>query len=121
MCGVLLGSILFLPIYQQYWAANGVLHLAPLPRDWVYISLLAGVCSVYAYTVAVELMKRISVFLMQLTLNLEPLYGIVVAVLIFGEAEKMSFNFYVGTGIILTAVLSYPFLKKRFVKTVIID
>jgi len=121
MCGVWLGSLLFLPVYKQYWAADGALHLTPRLQDWIYIALLAGVCSVYAYTVAVELMKRISVFLMQLTLNLEPLYGIVIALLIFGDAEKMSFNFYVGTGIILIAVLSYPFLKKRFSKTVILD
>lgn len=121
MCGVLLGSLLFLPVYREYGAVNRELHLTPLPQDWLYIGLLAGVCSVYAYTVAVELMKRFSVFLMQLTLNLEPLYGIIMAILIFGDTEKMSLNFYIGTGLILTAVLSYPFLKKRFTKTVLID
>lgn len=121
MCGVLLGSILFLPVYKHYWAAGGVLRLHPLPQDWIYIGLLAGVCSVYAYTVSVELMKRVSVFLMQLTLNLEPLYGIIMAILIFGNAEKMSLNFYVGTGVILVAVLSYPFLKKPSTKSVMAD
>lgn len=89
-------------------------NLTPTWEDWVYIALLAGVCSVYAYSVAVELMKKISVFLIQLTLNLEPLYGIIMAVIIFGDTEKMSTNFYLGTAIILSAVASYPFLKKRF-------
>ncbi|HVU83382.1 MAG TPA: EamA family transporter, partial [Puia sp.] len=121
MCGVAAGTMIFLPVYKTRWAEGGILHLNPLPQDWLYIALLAGVCSVYAYTVSVELMKRLSVFLIQLTLNLEPLYGIVMAVIIFGEKERMSINFYVGTSIILCAVLAYPFLKKRFSRTVMID
>jgi hypothetical protein len=59
--------------------------------------------------------------MIQLTLNLEPLYGIIMAVIIFGAKEKMTFNFYIGTFIILCAVASYPFMKKRFEKTVLID
>jgi len=121
MSGVFIGTVSFLPVYKIYWAHDGLLHLNPSLNDWLCIALLAGVCSVYAYTVSVELMKRISVFLLQLTLNLEPLYGIIMAIIIFGEKEKMSVNFYLGTLIILCAVLTYPFLKKRFEKTVLID
>jgi drug/metabolite transporter (DMT)-like permease len=58
-------------------------------------------------------MKRLSVFLIQLSLNLEPIYGIIMAVIIFGNDEKMSFKFYVGASIILVAVLLYPVLKRR--------
>jgi drug/metabolite transporter (DMT)-like permease len=114
MAGVCIGTALFFPLYRVTWAEGNQLQLAPTFTDWIYIALLAGVCSVYAYTVGVELMKRISVFMIQLTLNLEPLYGIVMAVIIFGEKEKMTFNFYIGTFIILSAVLLYPVLKKRF-------
>lgn len=109
--GVLMGGYkLFNPDHQ--------LQLAPTWQDWIYIALLAGVCSVYAYSVAVELMRKISVFLIQLTLNLEPVYGIIMAVIIFGQREKMNINFYIGTVIILCAVALYPFLKKRFDKPV---
>jgi drug/metabolite transporter (DMT)-like permease len=89
--------------------------------DLLYIAILAGVCSVYAYTVAVELMKRISVFMIQLTLNLEPVYGIIMAVIIFGQQEKMNANFYIGTLVIMSAVITYPLVKKRFDRTVLID
>ena len=89
--------------------------------DWVYMIVLAGACSVYAYTAAVELMKKISVFVIQLSLNLEPVYGIIMAVLIFGSEEKMGTNFYLGTLIILSAVLVYPFLKKRYSDPVVIN
>jgi drug/metabolite transporter (DMT)-like permease len=121
MIGVFLGTALFLPLYKVTWAVDNTLKLAPTWSDWLYIALLAGVCSVYAYAVAVELMKRVSVFLIQLTLNLEPIYGIIMAVIIFGEKEKMSLNFYIGTLLIMSAVAAYPLLKKRFDKTVLID
>jgi drug/metabolite transporter (DMT)-like permease len=102
---------LFLPFYP--FLSGETLHLSPSGMDWMYMALLAGVCSVYAYSVAVELMKRISVFLIQLTLNLEPLYGIVMAVIIFRQHEKMDVNFYIGTALILSAVGSYPLIRMR--------
>lgn len=114
MIGVFIALAMFLPIYKMTWAEDGLLQLVPSPMDWVYIALLAGVCSVYAFSTAVELMKKISVFMIQLTLNLEPIYGIIMAVIIFGTQEKMGFNFYVGTLIILSAVILYPFLRKRY-------
>src|SRR5690606_25681598 len=93
----------------------------PTAMDLLYIAILAGVCSVYAYTVAVELMKRISVFMIQLTLNLEPVYGIIMAVIIFGQQAEMDAHFYFGTLVILGAVITYPIIKKRFDRTVLID
>ncbi|MBL7857213.1 MAG: DMT family transporter [Cyclobacteriaceae bacterium] len=121
MIGVFIAISIFLPVYKFTWATDGVLQLAPSKLDWLWIALLAGVCSVYAYTVAVELMKKISVFLIQLSLNLEPVYGIIMALIIFKDTEKMSSNFYIGTFVILCAVISYPLLKKQFDKTVLID
>jgi drug/metabolite transporter (DMT)-like permease len=121
MIGVFIGGLLFLPIYQVFWAPDHTLHLVPQGWDWLYLVLLAGGCSVYAYTVAVELMKRISVFMIQLCLNLEPLYGMAMAVVLFPKTEKMPPNFYIGTLIILCAVVSYPLVKKRFDRTVLID
>jgi drug/metabolite transporter (DMT)-like permease len=114
MIGVFAGLTLVMPLYKITLGLDGMLQLVPAPMDWVYIGLLAGVCSVYAYSAAVELMKRLSVFLIQLSLNLEPVYGIIMAVLIFGEEEKMNASFYAGTGMILTAVVLYPVLRRRY-------
>ena len=120
MLGVFLATGLLLPVFQL---SGAEVHWPALPsaRDLLYIAILAAVCSVYAYTVAVELMKRISVFMIQLTLNLEPVYGIIMAVIIFGQQEKMNLNFYIGTLVILSAVITYPMVKKRFDRTVLID
>jgi hypothetical protein len=60
-------------------------------------------------------MKKFTPFAVNLTVNLEPVYGILLALLIFGEEEEMKRGFYVGTLIILLAVFSYPLLKKYFV------
>lgn len=114
MIGAFTSIGIFLIAYQLTNFSGPPLQLIPTAMDWIYISLLAGVCSVYAYSVAVELMKKISVFMIQLTLNLEPLYGIVMAVIIFGETEKMGSNFYIGTVIILAAVAAYPTLRNRY-------
>jgi len=113
MIGVFIGLGLCLPIYKNTIAEGHILQLSPTFNDWIYLILLAGGCSVYAYSQAVELMKKLSVFFIQLTLNLEPIYGIIMAVIIFKEKEKMGINFYAGTSIILLAVVLYPLLKNR--------
>lgn len=111
MTGACMGVILFFPFY----APGGLSHLQlyPSPLDWIYIALLSWVCSVYAFSVSIDLSKRLSVFFIQLTLNLEPVYGIVLALLVFGQQEVMNINFYAGTLIIIGAVVAYPFLKKK--------
>lgn len=117
MGGAFLATALFLPVYQ-YTLAEGKTNLSPTGLDWIYMAVLAWVCTVYAFSMAVKLMKRLTVFFIQLTLNLEPVYGIIMALIVFGDREKMGLNFYLGTLIILGAVISYPALKKKFDKPV---
>lgn len=115
MAGACFFTILFMPIYSNFMTEEG-LQLGWIGYDWFWLLILGGICTVYAFSVSVELMKRLSVFTINLTVNLEPVYGIVLAVLIFGESEKMTPQFYLGTGIILISVLSYPvlnYLNKR--------
>lgn len=116
MAGAFLAITIFLPIYKYTFASEGLLNLSPTLMDWLLIATLALVCTVYAFSMAVKLMKKLSVFFIQLTLNLEPVYGIIMALLIFGDTEKMGLNFYVGTLIILSAVLAYPKFKRKFDK-----
>jgi hypothetical protein len=66
-------------------------------------------------------MKKVSVFLIQLTLNLEPIYGIIMAVIIFGASEKMGLSFYLGTLIIMSAVAAYPFLRRKYDGGIIVN
>jgi len=73
--------------------------------DWVYIFILASVCTAYAFIGAVQVMRYISPFTVILSYNLEPIYGIAVALFLFPETEKMSPQFYIGAILILVTVL----------------
>ena len=114
MIGACLGTALFFPFYTRYFAPGGILHLSPTPLDWLYLSLLALVCTVYAYSVSVQLMQKMSAFIINLTVNLEPVYGIILAIIIFKGEEEMSAGFYTGTLIILSSVLIYPLINRYY-------
>lgn len=117
MISAMVAIALFLPVYRQFWAIDHRLRLAPTSWDWLWLLFLAWLCTVYAYSAAVDLFKRITVFLFQLTLNLEPVYGILMALLIFGETEHMGPAFYVGTVVIFFAVIAYPSVKGKLQPT----
>lgn len=114
MLGACVGTVVFLPVYATFFAENHTLNFSLTGMDWVYLLLLTLVCTVYAYTAAVRLMQKISAFAMNLTVNLEPVYGIVLAWLIFGQKEQMSTGFYYGALIILGAVFIYPVLDSYY-------
>jgi drug/metabolite transporter (DMT)-like permease len=79
--------------------------------DFGYLFILASICTAYAFIAAVYVMKLISPYTVVLTYNLEPIYGIVMAILLFPEKEKMSPSFYYGALIIITTVLLNGVLK----------
>ena len=114
LAGANISIILFFPIYKYFFAENQQINLGLSWTDFLYVSILAIICTVYAYSASIEIMKRISAFSVNLTVNLEPVYGIILAVLIFGEKEKMHPGFYIGAAIILISVLAHPFLNKMY-------
>jgi drug/metabolite transporter (DMT)-like permease len=114
MIGACLSIALFFPIYQNSFAEDHTLHLRLSFSDFFYLFILAIVCTVYAYAASIELMKKISAFSVNLTVNLEPVYGIILAVLIFGDKEKMHSGFYIGAAVILISVLAHPFLNRLY-------
>jgi drug/metabolite transporter (DMT)-like permease len=113
MIGACITVVVFFPLYQTFFTDDQQLHLTPEMMDWFYIGIMALACSVYAYSVMINLSKKLSVFFLNLALNLEPVYGILIALVVFGQQEVMGWNFYLGTLVILSAVAFYPFLKAR--------
>ena len=83
-------------------------------QDWVYILILSLLCTTLAYILSLRALKHLSAFATNLVINLEPLYGIVLAAALLKEYEQLTTNFYIGGGIIIAVVLSYPYLKKRY-------
>ena len=85
----------------------------PSSMDWVWMVVLALVCTTLTFILSLRALTGLSAFASTLVVNLEPVYGILLAVLLLGEHQEMSGTFYIGCGIILLVVLSYPFLKPR--------
>jgi len=85
----------------------------PTLIDWGYLLILALVCTTLAYVLALRALQHISAFASNLSINLEPVYGILLAWLLLNENEELDTGFYLGAGIIVLAVLSYPLIKRR--------
>ena len=81
--------------------------------DWLYLILLSSICTAYAFIVSVKIMKYLTPYTVMLTINLEPIYAIVLALFIFGDKEKMNPEFYFGAFIVLFVVLLNGIIKNK--------
>lgn len=82
-------------------------------NDWIFMLILASLGTAYAFIGGVQVMKYVSPYTVLLTINLEPVYGIILAFIIFGENERMNPMFYVGVLIILSTVIANGILKNK--------
>ncbi len=81
--------------------------------DLTLLLLLGTVCTAWAFIESVAVMKYLSPYTVVLSINMEPVYGIVLAFLFFGESERMNPLFYVGTLVILSALFTEAYVKRR--------
>ena len=100
-------DIVFLPI-----AKEGQTLATAYLYDGLNLFFLAIICTVYAYSASVELMRRIPAFAVNLSVNLEPVYGIIMAAVLFDEWKEMSIEFYFAALVILLCVFAYPFVER---------
>ncbi|MFT5229975.1 MAG: drug/metabolite transporter (DMT)-like permease [Planctomycetota bacterium] len=84
--------------------------------DWVYLVILASACTAYAFIASVHVMKWISPYTVMLSINMEPVYGILLALWILGDKEHMSPQFYMGAGIIVATVICNGIIKMRSIR-----
>jgi drug/metabolite transporter (DMT)-like permease len=112
----MIGGLIALTIYMV-GSGRGVSRpfLLPSSSDLFYLLLLGTVCTAFAHTVQVAVMQHLTAFTVTLTINLEPVYGIVMAFFIFGETERMTTGFYLGTLMILLSVIGFP-LSQHYIK-----
>ncbi len=100
------------------WISDGTAGFGPgffklSSQDWMYLLILASICTAYAFIASVAVMKHLSPYTIMLTINLEPVYGIILAFLIFGNKEQMDPQFYYGAAIILATVILNGYLKTK--------
>jgi drug/metabolite transporter (DMT)-like permease len=102
LTGGFVGLSLLLPVYQYFFPE---IHYKPAPLDWLWLVILSWVCTIFTFFLYIRSLKKISAFTMNLTLTLEPVYGIILAFLIYHENEHLSRWFYIGFALIGVAVV----------------
>lgn len=100
-----LAGVVFISIYFLFENKFTADFFVLTTNDWILLLILSSVCTAYAFTVSVKIMQKLSPYTVMLTTSLEPVYGIILAFLILGEKEKMSFEFYIGAVIIVITVI----------------
>ena len=100
--GGLITLTLLVPLYLLQFPAT---YYFPTNTDWLWLLVLAWFCTVLSFDLQLNALKKISAFTANLTYNLEPVYGIILAFIIFKENENLSRAFYFGVALILLAVV----------------
>ncbi len=109
----LLSGMLCITIYLLITGSMDNSFFSLTINDWIFISILASICTAYAFIAHVHVMRWISPYTVMLTTNMEPVYGIILALLILGDKEYMSPSFYLGAIIILITVILNGIIKTR--------
>ncbi|HSZ34080.1 MAG TPA: DMT family transporter [Puia sp.] len=99
-----------LPVYLHFVPE---VRLVPTLTDWVWLLVLAIVCTVVGYGLFMKALQKIPAFTVNLTYNLEPIYGVAMAFLIYREDKSVSTGFYYGFSLIITAVVLQTIRLKK--------
>jgi drug/metabolite transporter (DMT)-like permease len=96
-------------------------HLLPSTLDWLWLFILSWVCTIFTFFLYIRCLKKLSAFTLNLTLTLEPVYGIALAFLFYKENKDLSDWFYAGFGLIVLAVVLHTWRLIRPRKKAVID
>lgn len=114
-----ISGVIFISIFIAVFRGGFDEAFFSLPKsDWLYLFILASICTAYAFIAAIHIMKHISPYTLVLTYNMEPIYGIILAIILFPQSEKMSIEFYIGAGLIISTVILNGVLKNSKKKRV---
>jgi len=107
----LLGGVFFFSLYLLFSGSFTAAFFTVSVSDWLWLFVLASFCTAYAFIASVAVMKYLSPYTVMLTINMEPVYGIILAVIVFNDKEKMSTPFYIGAAIIIITVIINGIVK----------
>jgi drug/metabolite transporter (DMT)-like permease len=112
--GLELGAgFLLVAIITPIVAAPGQAFVLPSVHDGAWLLVLAILCTVVPYSVALGTLRHLSAFTAQLAINLEPIYAIAIAVMFLGESRELGLLFYLGVAIVIAAVFGHGWLQMR--------
>jgi drug/metabolite transporter (DMT)-like permease len=102
LTGGFIGLSLMMPFYNHIFPTK---EIFPQHWDWLWLVILSWCCTIFTFMLYISALKKVSAFTMNLTLTLEPVYGIILAFIIYHENQYFNYTFYIGFGLILLAVL----------------
>jgi drug/metabolite transporter (DMT)-like permease len=109
--GEMIVGLGFISLFLLFGGGFDVSFFKVNTSDFLFLLILGTVCTAYAITFSIEVMKELNPFTIMLIISMEPIYGIFLALMIFGESELMSSGFYIGLLIILGAIISNSIIK----------
>jgi len=92
---------LFMPFYLNRFPTD---YLIPNLKDWMWLLILAWFCSVWAFQLSINALKKLTAFTVNLSYNLEPVYGIILAFVVYSENQELNWSFFIGLALIALAV-----------------
>lgn len=108
----LIGAWVWISLYLL-WSDGFNEQMILSQSDLIYLLVLGTICTSGAYVAGVSVMKELSAFRVALITNLEPVYGIILAFILFGKKEQMTAGFYIGAGIVMAAIFLFPVIKNK--------
>ena len=109
----LAAGTVFLTVVALFWSGPADAFVLPGVRDLVLLATLAFACTLLPFTLALHALRHTSAFTTQLAVSLEPVYAVLLAMLLLGEQRELSGSFYLGVVIIIAAVLAHTASKLR--------
>ena len=109
----MLGGSLVITTFLFFNDSLDVNSLYISKMDLIYLLILGIVCTAFAFVVSVEVMKQLSPYSVIMAVNLEPVYSVILALLLFEDSESMSYHFYIGASVIILTVFFEGYLKTK--------
>ena len=110
LTGGFLGLTILLPAFQYFFNDSWT---SPTTMDWLWLIILSWICTIFTFFLYIRALKKVSAFTMNLALTLEPIYGIILAFIIYRENKNLSDWFYLGFALIALAVVLHTWRMVR--------
>ena len=109
----MLGGVILISLYFIYIEDYSILTTSLIFDDIIYLILLGTICTAGIFVWMTEIMRHITPYALIMAINLEPIYSIIIGLIIFSETETMNLSFYIGSSIILFIVFLDGYIKNK--------
>ena len=109
----MLGGVILISLYFIFIGDYSVFITPLITNDVIYLILLGTICTAGIFVWMTEIMRHITPYALIMAINLEPIYSIIIGIIIFSDSEVMNLSFYLGSSIILFIVFLDGYIKNK--------